>query len=380
MRILSLDIDRFGCFEDKHLNFKKGLNIVNGPDGSGKTTLAALLAGMLFGLSEEEKRQYFPEPFSGRYSARMTIETETGKYLIARSFADEGELYVTDLTSGDDLADPAAFLKELLGSAGREDVLLTDARLMIEDPEERETRLSGALYDNAAHLSLLRREKNRLMKALPRERKAAEKETAAVPDSTETVPAVPVKKKGSAGGTVLVILGLLIAAAGVFYYFRGRVFFPLPDGIEFLILTVLGGAALLFLLLGIMLLVIRRGQKKRETEAAVKTPEMPAAPVKAEEKPEPAAPEEMKEAEVLRARIAALDKEIEARTAEEARLNAALSEQKEEEVSADAAFLPVILDDVFRHAAKEREQKGLARLRKQDRQVILLRVSDGSAV
>ena len=37
MRILSLDIDRFGCFEDKHLNFKKGLNIVNGPDGSGKT-------------------------------------------------------------------------------------------------------------------------------------------------------------------------------------------------------------------------------------------------------------------------------------------------------------------------------------------------------
>ena len=107
---------------------------------------------------------------------------------------------------------------------------------------------------------------------------------------------------------------------------------------------------------------------------------MPAAPVKAEEKPEPAAPEEMKEAEVLRARIAALDKEIEARTAEEARLNAALSEQKEEEVSADAAFLPVILDDVFRHAAKEREQKGLARLRKQDRQVILLRVSDGNAV
>ena len=175
MRILSLDIDRFGCFEDKHLNFKKGLNIVNGPDGSGKTTLAALLAGMLFGLSEEEKRQYFPEPFSGRYSARMTIETETGKYLIARSFADEGELYVTDLTSGDDLADPAAFLKELLGSAGREDVLLTDARLMIEDPEERETRLSGALHDNAAHLSLLRREKSRLMKALPRERTAPEK-------------------------------------------------------------------------------------------------------------------------------------------------------------------------------------------------------------
>lgn len=366
MIILSLDIDRFGLFEDKHLNFRKGLNIVNGAKGSGKTTLAALIKGMLYGLTEEERKTYYPDPFTGRYSARMTIETETGKYLIARGFTDAGELYVTDLSTGDDLADPERFLKTLTGNCGPEVLLPDNAERLIGDPQERYKRLKGAAFDNMAHLNLLKREKKRLQEELasrPEEAEVDIAESRVEMDRIRTSD-LSAAKKSPVPGILMIIFGVLLAAATAFFFFRGRTLLPVTERVAFLILCVLGGAALLLLLLGIVLSAIRAGQKRAAIEELERFNEL--------KKDVDDAEKQKKEAPKLRLRLENTEREIEERSLEQEKLDAALKESEEAGARWQRTALPVVLDNVFRNVSKERREEDLSMLRKLSRQVILL--------
>ena len=374
MIILSLDIDRFGLFEDRHLNFRRGLNIVNGAKGSGKTTLAALIKGMLYGLTEEERKTYYPDPFTGRYSARMTIETETGKYLIARDFTDAGELYVTDLSTGDDLADPERFLKTLTGSCGPEVLLPDNAERLIGDPQERYKRLKGAAFDNAAHLNLLKREKKRLQEELasrPEEAKVDIAESRVEMDRIRTSD-LSAAKKSPVPGILMIIFGALLAAATAFFFFRGRTLLPVTERVAFLILCVLGGAALLLLLLGIVLSAIRAGQKRAAIEELERFSVLKKDVDDAEKQKKEAKTSGFQETPKLRLRLENTEREIEERSLEQEKLDAALKESEEAEARWQRTALPVVLDNVFRNVSKERREEDLSMLRKLSRQVILL--------
>ena len=50
MRLLKMHVDNFGRLHDFNFNFEEGLNVILEENGWGKTTMAAFLKAMLYGL------------------------------------------------------------------------------------------------------------------------------------------------------------------------------------------------------------------------------------------------------------------------------------------------------------------------------------------
>ena len=71
MVIERIHITSFGTLEDRELTFGTGINIIEGENESGKTTIAAFLRFLFYGFSgEEEREQYcaFPQTKHGVYA------------------------------------------------------------------------------------------------------------------------------------------------------------------------------------------------------------------------------------------------------------------------------------------------------------------------
>jgi len=94
MRILSLHIDNFGKLRDLDLDLTDGVNCIEAENGYGKTTLAAFIKAMLFGLpqtgkrdvTENERKHYLPWQ-GGICGGTLDIETEKGRYRVSRTFS-----------------------------------------------------------------------------------------------------------------------------------------------------------------------------------------------------------------------------------------------------------------------------------------------------
>ena len=95
MKLLSIHIDNFGKLRDFDLDLGDGVNTVFADNGYGKTTLAAFVKAMLYGLSkvgtrvkdlnENERKHYTPWQ-GGAFGGYIDIETEKGRYRVSRSF------------------------------------------------------------------------------------------------------------------------------------------------------------------------------------------------------------------------------------------------------------------------------------------------------
>jgi DNA repair exonuclease SbcCD ATPase subunit len=104
MRIEKLDIKGFGRFSEKQLNFTDGLNVLYGPNESGKSTLQLFIKAMLYGLKGgRATREGIPsqlnrlKPWEGRtYSGVMEYTLQDGrKYRVERDF-DRGTTVIYD--------------------------------------------------------------------------------------------------------------------------------------------------------------------------------------------------------------------------------------------------------------------------------------------
>ncbi len=91
MRIISIHIDEFGMLENRDFSFAPGMNILEGHNESGKSTLLAFIKFMLYGIptrgtgdaaSERTRRLNWR---TGRAAGSMTIAVEAGEYRIERS-------------------------------------------------------------------------------------------------------------------------------------------------------------------------------------------------------------------------------------------------------------------------------------------------------
>ena len=67
MKLLNCHIVNFGCLSNCSFDFDEGLNLIFAKNGTGKSTLAAFLKAMLYGLPsvrkggyENERRRYLP--------------------------------------------------------------------------------------------------------------------------------------------------------------------------------------------------------------------------------------------------------------------------------------------------------------------------------
>lgn len=67
MRIDSFTADAFGALEGRHFDLKPGMNVVYGPNESGKSTSHAALVALLCGLPEPAQRRLEDLSFAGRH-------------------------------------------------------------------------------------------------------------------------------------------------------------------------------------------------------------------------------------------------------------------------------------------------------------------------
>ncbi len=94
MRFLECYIENFGKLQGFRYTFDAGLNTILADNGFGKSTLAAFLKCMLYGmedtkrqdLAENDRKHYMPWQ-GGRCGGYLSIEHEGRRYKIERSFA-----------------------------------------------------------------------------------------------------------------------------------------------------------------------------------------------------------------------------------------------------------------------------------------------------
>ena len=103
MKLIRLHIENFGKLQNFDYSFNKGLNILLEENGWGKSTLAAFIKAMLYGmpvssrqsLDENERKKYMPWQ-GGAYGGSLEFSTVTGKYRIERFFGakESGDSFV----------------------------------------------------------------------------------------------------------------------------------------------------------------------------------------------------------------------------------------------------------------------------------------------
>ena len=93
MRLIECHIAGFGAFKDYTLSFDEGLNVIMQPNGWGKTTIAAYIKAMLYGLDRKRKRDVSEndrlryKPWSGgKYGGTLDVEFAGQELRIVRTF------------------------------------------------------------------------------------------------------------------------------------------------------------------------------------------------------------------------------------------------------------------------------------------------------
>jgi len=94
MKLNELYIENFGKLSDYKYIFSQGLNVINEENGYGKTTIAAFIKSMLYGLEdtrrpkldENDRKKYMPWQ-GGVCGGTLTYTADGKKYRIERTFA-----------------------------------------------------------------------------------------------------------------------------------------------------------------------------------------------------------------------------------------------------------------------------------------------------
>ena len=91
MIIEKINIKCFGMITDMTLEFSSGINVIEGQNEAGKSTIAAFIKYMLYGFDNSEDKEQLSERnkrlnwTSGRAEGSMTVLVKDKRYLISRS-------------------------------------------------------------------------------------------------------------------------------------------------------------------------------------------------------------------------------------------------------------------------------------------------------
>ena len=139
MVIRKLNIRNFGKITDKTVELSEGVNILFGPNESGKTTLYHFLKGMLFGISRKRGKaakqdaysSYEPWENPGSFGGTIWFEGNGKTYRLVRSFTREYPRFeLTNLSDG--------------------------GRCTMQDLEELLGGVSEAIYENTVSVGQLK--------------------------------------------------------------------------------------------------------------------------------------------------------------------------------------------------------------------------------
>ncbi len=92
--IKSVDIKAFGKFSDFHMDFRQGINLILEENGFGKTTLAAFIGAMFYGLPETASKdlnvntrlKYVPWGRQDKFGGSMVFSFKGEDYRVLREF------------------------------------------------------------------------------------------------------------------------------------------------------------------------------------------------------------------------------------------------------------------------------------------------------
>ncbi len=119
MRLISCYIEGFGKYQDARFDFSNGLTAYHLENGEGKTTLAAFLRAMLYGMPTDRgdaygvRSRYYPFQ-GGSYGGQLQIEWQGKRYTIARAF-DKKSAAKDALRVLDERGQPCSALGEIPG-------------------------------------------------------------------------------------------------------------------------------------------------------------------------------------------------------------------------------------------------------------------------
>ena len=88
MRLASLYIEGFGVFQGHRIDFGPGLNLIVGPNESGKSTLLTFIQQVLFGFPDRRSREItYPALRGGRLGGRLFLQGTEGEEFVVERFA-----------------------------------------------------------------------------------------------------------------------------------------------------------------------------------------------------------------------------------------------------------------------------------------------------
>lgn len=104
MKLLNCHIENFGKLHDFSMDFTDGANIICEENGWGKSTFAAFIRAMFYGLDgkrktkiEENDYQHYTPWQGGVFGGRLSFEVNGKKYTITRTFGAREEFELRDM-------------------------------------------------------------------------------------------------------------------------------------------------------------------------------------------------------------------------------------------------------------------------------------------
>ncbi len=163
MEIKELYLGHFGKFEKKEIQLGSGINVIQGANEAGKSTVHSFIRGMFFGIEKRRGREakgdlygkYQPWETPGAYQGSMIVEKNGTQYQITRNFLQkERSVSIIDRTTGRELTE-----RELAGNGELEHFNETVYRNTISIEQLKaatEKEFAAELQNYIANLSMAR--------------------------------------------------------------------------------------------------------------------------------------------------------------------------------------------------------------------------------
>lgn len=117
MIIEQLQIDSFGFLKQQTYTFSRGLNIIEGENETGKSTLCLFIKFMLYGLARGTEREQGVSFDTGRAAGTMTIRVGGERYRIERTLTASGNTFKEQVRTLDLRTGAPAFVNDEPGTA-----------------------------------------------------------------------------------------------------------------------------------------------------------------------------------------------------------------------------------------------------------------------
>lgn len=127
MIIRQAEIQKFGKLEKEQYRFSPQINIIYGPNESGKSTLMQFLKAMMYGLEKSRVRKtldtykkYEPWDAPAYFAGSIVFETGEQQFLLERNFYyKEKSTRLVNIRDGEELSVECGDLDMLLGNVRR---------------------------------------------------------------------------------------------------------------------------------------------------------------------------------------------------------------------------------------------------------------------